>query len=91
MEPMADGVEAPELLAHRLIRRALNTELAIGALEAIGILRKQLEELEDRAIATAREKGASWADIADALGITRQALQQRVARRALAAKSRPRL
>jgi len=71
-----------ERLSARLVRRALNTELAFGALPAIVELRQHLQELEEEAILFAREHGASWEDIAEALGITRQALQQRMGRQA---------
>lgn len=61
-----------------LVRRATNIELALGALSAIQEIRARLRELEAEAVAAARSKGASWQDIADALGISRQALQQRL-------------
>ena len=84
---MDDDAAHPDLLPMRLVRRALNTDLSIGSLEAIAVLRRDLDHLEERAVATARSRGASWADIAETLGITRQALQQRVARRALRKKA----
>lgn len=70
-------------LSARVVRKALNTDLPFAALPAIAELRADLDEVEERAIATARAHGASWSDIAEALGVTRQALQQRVSRRAL--------
>lgn len=69
-----------DFLPPRLVRLAQKLDLPVGALTAIRALKVQLEELEWAAIRSAREKGASLEDIAIALGVTRQALQQRVAR-----------
>jgi len=49
----------------------------IDQLEAILALRHELDEQEDHAALTARGEGATWQEIGDALGITRQAAQQR--------------
>ena len=38
-----------------------------------------VEQLEAQAVAAARERGASWADIGSALGISRQAAWERFA------------
>ena len=67
-----------DYLPHRLVRKALNPELTFAALPAIGELRRHLDELEARAIVIGRTRGAAWQDIADALGITRQAAQARM-------------
>jgi DNA invertase Pin-like site-specific DNA recombinase len=68
---MADGW-------HRLLRRAQRyQELPLAALQAIAELRPQLAELEQAAVQAAREKGATWQEIATAMGITRQAAQMR--------------
>ena len=72
---------------HHLLSLARNPEIPLGALRATAQLREMLAEWESSAIASAREKGATWRDIADALGVTRQALQQRVSRRQGAAPS----
>jgi DNA-directed RNA polymerase specialized sigma24 family protein len=69
-----------EFLPARLIKRARDHNMPFGALNAITELRAHLTTLENKAIEEARAKGASWEDIAGALGITRQALQQRLAR-----------
>ncbi len=61
-----------------MIRRAQNTELSLGALEAIGQIRQRLDELEAAAIESAREKGAAVEDIADVLGLTPQAIYHRL-------------
>ena len=61
-----------------LVKRAENIELPLQGLRAINELRAELDELQQAHIAMAREKGASWAEIAEALGISRQALQQKM-------------
>ena len=72
-----------EALPSALVKLAQKLELPMGALGAIRQLRARLEDLEYAAVASAREKGASWEEIATTLGITRQALQQRVQRHAM--------
>jgi DNA invertase Pin-like site-specific DNA recombinase len=63
---------------HGLLRRAQRyQELPLAALQAIAELRPQLAELEQAAVQAAREKGATWQEIATAMGITRQAAQMR--------------
>ena len=57
----------------RLLRQAANMELPIEALEAIVELRRSLEGLEREAVSSARARGATWEQIASALGVTRQA------------------
>ena len=65
-------------LPRHLLRRASNADLPLDALAAIRELRAELVELERRHVLAARALGASWDDVARALGITRQALQQRM-------------
>ena len=62
----------------RLIRHLETPELPLETLEAIHRLRRYLEELEAACIIKARELGASPSDIGDALGITRQAVYNRL-------------
>ena len=62
----------------RLLRRAQRyQELPLAALQAIAELRSRLAELEQAALQEAREKGATWEEIATAMGITRQAAHMR--------------
>jgi predicted transcriptional regulator len=61
-----------------LLRRAEKTELSLGSLEAIVELRKTLDRLEHEAILSAKEKGATVEDIAEALGLTPQAIYHRL-------------
>lgn len=70
----------------RLLRRAQNTELPFSALPAIRELRDYLDRLETQIVLQAREKGATWDEIAEAMGITRQALYQRMRNRERRAK-----
>ncbi len=64
--------------SHALLRRAQQyQELPLAALQAIAELRPQLAELEQVAVRAAREKGATWEEIATTMGITRQAAQMR--------------
>lgn len=60
------------------VRQAENKELPFLALPAIADLRTYLGTLEMDIVAYARKKGATWEEIARAMGITRQALYQRM-------------
>ena len=64
-------------LSPSLLRRAENTELSLGSLEAIAAIRARLDLLEKAAMLSAREKGATNEDIAEALGLTPQAIYYR--------------
>ncbi len=67
-----------ELSPRDLLRRALNPDLPLIGLASIVELRRALERYELEAIASARAKGATWQEISGVLGITRQALHQRL-------------
>jgi DNA-directed RNA polymerase specialized sigma24 family protein len=47
------------------------------ALAAVVALRRLAEQLERAAVARAIEQGWTWADIAESLGVTRQAAHKR--------------
>ncbi len=64
-------------LSSSLLRRAENTELSLGSLEAIASIRARLDLLESAAMMSAREKGATTEDIAEALRLTPQAIYYR--------------
>ena len=55
----------------------LEVELAsddpLGQLRGLRAATRQLDAWQREAIARARERGASWSDIGDALGVTKQA------------------
>jgi len=50
------------------------------ALAAVVSLRRLAEQLERAAVARAMEQGWTWAQVAEALGVTRQAAHKRHAR-----------
>jgi DNA-directed RNA polymerase specialized sigma24 family protein len=56
------------------------TDPAVG-LRAVGALQRLQERLEALHVANARELGWSWQAIADALGVSRQAVHQKYNRR----------
>ena len=66
------------ILPRSLVRRAENVELSLGSLEAISEIRAHLNELEKLSMASAREKGATVEDIAEALRLTPQAIYYRL-------------
>jgi transposase-like protein len=66
----------PFSVAH--LRQAENMQLPLTALEAIVTIRRYLDELERQAVDGALERGATWQMIADTLGVTKQAANQRL-------------
>jgi hypothetical protein len=50
---------------------------AVDALELVGPLRAQLDEVVALVVRQARAEGASWSEIADPLAMTKQGAQQR--------------
>jgi DNA-directed RNA polymerase specialized sigma24 family protein len=72
------------------------TKLADGAdskdpnvgLRAVAALRKLLERLESVQVRNARNQGWSWQDIADALGVSRQAVHKKHAGRRFGRRGR---
>jgi hypothetical protein len=72
-----DSDAAPRL-SRSLLRQAETWhDLPLSALAAQCQVRRCVAELEHMAVKRARELGANWEDIADALGVSRQAIQQR--------------
>jgi hypothetical protein len=55
------------------------------ALAAVVALRRLAEQLENTAIEQAMRAGWSWAEVAEALGVTRQAVHKKHAKRLIAA------
>jgi DNA-binding NarL/FixJ family response regulator len=55
------------------------------ALAAVGALRRLADRVEDATVARAVADGWSWTQIAEALGVTRQAVHKKHARRLAAA------
>jgi hypothetical protein len=58
------------------------------ALAAVVALRRLADRLEAAAVGHAVDQGWSWADVAEALGVTRQAAHKKHAARIRAARSR---
>ena len=50
-------------------------------LEAVAALRRLLDDLETLHVENARDKGWSWREIADALGVTKQTVHRKHAHR----------
>jgi hypothetical protein len=50
-----------------------------AGLRAVAALRRLLERIERIHVANARERGASWQDIADELGVSKQAVHKKYA------------
>jgi predicted transcriptional regulator len=71
-------MDGDDVFSRSLIRRATNPELSLVSLEAIAEMRERLDELEAKAIKSARDKGAAVDDIAKAMGLTSQAIRHRL-------------
>jgi DNA-directed RNA polymerase specialized sigma24 family protein len=68
--------------ATKLAAEAGSNDPAMG-LRAIAALRRLLERLEALQVGNARTQGWSWQDIADGLGVSKQAVHKKYARRRL--------
>jgi len=68
--------------ATRLADEMSSTDPEVG-LRAVASLRLLLESVEQLQVARAREHGWSWQEIARSLGVSRQAVHQKYARRRL--------
>ncbi|MFL5768134.1 MAG: STAS domain-containing protein [Actinomycetota bacterium] len=75
MDPQEEPPELPRTLIRKLDRYR---EFPLESLEAVAQVRKVLGEIEFRAIVEARERGATWDDIAEALSISRQSVLYRL-------------
>ena len=62
--------------ASRLADETASRDPAVG-LRAVAALRVLLETLEDLQVHNAREQGWSWQQIADSLGVSRQAVHKK--------------
>jgi hypothetical protein len=64
-----------------LVRRVQNYEpFPLSALEAVAAVRRHLSDFEFAAMVAARELGATWSEVAEALGISRQGAQVKFAK-----------
>lgn len=66
--------------ATKLARKAASRDPGIG-LRAVAALRRLLDTLEQIQVDNARGHGWSWQEIADALGVTKQAVHLKHAKR----------
>jgi DNA-directed RNA polymerase specialized sigma24 family protein len=73
---MVDTVPAPA----ELTRQATSADPRVG-LRGVGALRRLLEQLESLHIRNARAQGWSWQEIADELGVSKQAVHKKHGRR----------
>ncbi len=65
----------------QLLDEASSSDDPAVGLRAVRALKRLHERLEAIHVANAREQGWSWQDIADALGVSRQAVHQKYQRR----------
>jgi predicted DNA-binding protein YlxM (UPF0122 family) len=65
---MSDGVQ--------LAKQAVSDDPAVG-LRAVAALRELAERLEVLQVASARKDGWSWQEIADCIGVSRQAVHKK--------------
>lgn len=63
-----------------LVGDGTNPDPAVG-LRAVAALRRLTEQLEDLQVGNARSRGWSWAQIATVLGVSKQAVHKKHARR----------
>jgi hypothetical protein len=61
------------------------TQEPADALAAVVALRRLADQLEDAAVERAMRAGWSWPEVAEALGVTRQAVHKKHAKRLIAA------
>jgi DNA-directed RNA polymerase specialized sigma24 family protein len=64
----------------KLANAAGSRDPAVG-LRAVASLRQLVEELQELQVTNARDRGWSWQEIADALGVSRQAVHKKYAGR----------
>jgi hypothetical protein len=63
-----------------LVAGGTDRDPAVG-LRAVAALRRLVEQLEDLQVQNARDQGWSWADVAGALGVSKQAVHKKHAGR----------
>lgn len=73
-------MDAEQLTA---LARATGTEEPLAGLAASAQLRKEIEQGEAVLVRRARNQGATWAEIAEALGVSKQAIHKKYGGRGL--------
>ena len=76
----AEGSAAASDEATSVASGATSADPALG-LRSVAALRRLADRLEDLQVTRARERGWSWAEIASALGVSKQAVHKKHARR----------
>ena len=74
--------------ATKLATEASSKDPSMG-LRAVAALRHLLERLEALHVGNARNQGWSWQEIADHLGVSKQAVHKKYAQRRLLGRGRP--
>ncbi|GGA56242.1 HTH domain-containing protein [Pseudoclavibacter endophyticus] len=67
-------------MEHAFVDSAASDDPGVG-LRAVGSLRELADRIEALQVRRARDLGWSWQEIADALGVTRQAVHKKHGRR----------
>lgn len=73
--------------ADDLVSGGISRDPALG-LRAVAALRRLVEQLEDLQVQNARDLGWSWADIAGAVGVSKQAVHKKHAGRVVSGEDR---
>jgi DNA-binding NarL/FixJ family response regulator len=73
--------------AQDLVSDGTSRDPSVG-LRGVAALRRLVERLEDLQVANARSQGWTWADIASALGVSKQTVHRKHAGRVLAGDRR---
>ena len=92
--PEPDARPDPQPGPDRVARTASDTSDPLRALAAVSALRRLADQLEHLQVEAALRQGHAWPEIAQALGVTRQAVHKKHARRiapAVSAPDKPRL
>jgi hypothetical protein len=89
--PAADGFDYPWLIRRipeevlgryrKALFRVRSSNEPLVILDALADMQEVLQQLERAAVDEARAQGATWSQVAEALNRTRQAVEQRFARR----------
>jgi ABC-type transporter Mla MlaB component len=75
---MGESTEGPDLPRALIRKLERYRDFPLESLEAVAQIRDALGDIEVRAIVEARERGATWDDIAEALNISRQSVLYRL-------------
>ena len=61
-------------MGHKELAATLNSDDPAVGLRAVGALHRLAEQIEARTVRLARERGWSWEQIGDVLGVSRQSI-----------------